>query len=286
MTEITPLPKKIVESLDKEVKNRLEMASVIGHPGESGRARENIIGEFLRRLIPQTFGIDTGFVIDSLGAISKQIDIVVYRTDHHPVFEIGGIKHFLVESVVAVIENKARITSLAQLNKALDNIRSVKQLDRTNQGRNTVMISGQNGPKVDPSKYTNQIFGAIVTQKSLNSFKLEKTILNFVNSNGRRLWPNVYADVYGSAVYYVKKQTSSDSVSVYDNDFVATDPSNAEHLMISLPNLPNFTPPLATLVQELINFLRVTQIIDFLPTDYLWTQNVGRISPPLKQTIT
>lgn len=282
MKESTPLPNRIVQSLDLEVKNRLEMATAIGHPGESGRARENIIADFLRPLIPQAFGLDTGFVIDSLGAISRQVDLVIYRTDFHPVFEIGGIKHFLVESVVAVIENKARITSLAQLNRALDNIRSVKKLDRTNQGRNIVILGGQNGPKVDPGKYGHQIWGAIVTQKSLSSSKLERALLEFLRSNDRRLWPNLYVDVYASTISYMRSRQPSDSVSVPDTMFVnGTDPTDAERLLISDPNLPNYAPPLATLAQGLINFLRVTPLVDFLPSDYLWAQVDGRVSGPL-----
>ena len=50
-------------------------------------------------MLPAELGIDTGFVIDAAGGVSKQIDIVIYRTSYHPVFEIGGVKYFLVESV-------------------------------------------------------------------------------------------------------------------------------------------------------------------------------------------
>ena len=282
MTDSTSLPNQIVESLDKEVKNRLELASVIRHPGESGRARENVIVDFLRRLIPQSFGIDTGFVIDSLGGISKQVDIVIYRTDYHPVFEISGIKHFLVESVVAVIENKASITSLAQLNRALDNIRSVKQLDRTNRGRNIVILGGQNGPNVDPSKFGHQVWGAIVTQKSLTTSKLESALLDFLKCNDRRLWPNLYVDVYGSTVSYMRARRPSDSVSVDDNEIVrGNDPNDAERLFTSLPNLPNSRAPLAFLAQDLLDFLRVTPLVDFLTTDYLRAESDGRVSRAL-----
>ena len=69
------LPRTIVKALDEEVQTKLKLAKAITHPGESGRARENIIAEFLRKLVPQSIGIDTGFVIDSQGGISKQIDI-------------------------------------------------------------------------------------------------------------------------------------------------------------------------------------------------------------------
>jgi hypothetical protein len=66
--------------------------------------------------------VSTGFVVDALGGKSKQIDVVVYRTDYAPVFEIGRVKHFLVESVVAVLEVKAAIDSQADLTRALENI--------------------------------------------------------------------------------------------------------------------------------------------------------------------
>ena len=40
MKESTPILNQIVQALDREVKNQLEMASVIGHPGE--RAVERV----------------------------------------------------------------------------------------------------------------------------------------------------------------------------------------------------------------------------------------------------
>src|SRR5688572_19697791 len=101
----------IIRSMHDEVMLQLVLTNRIHHSGENGRAREDIIRRFLRRFVPAGLGIDTGFVVDSTGGISRQIDIVIYRDNYHPVLEIGGLKHFLVESVVAVIENKAAITS-------------------------------------------------------------------------------------------------------------------------------------------------------------------------------
>ena len=44
---------------------------------------EQIIAAFLGRLLPSSFSISTGFVIDAAGGISRQIDIVIYRNDYH-----------------------------------------------------------------------------------------------------------------------------------------------------------------------------------------------------------
>ena len=77
--------------MNQEVISKLDLAKeTVDHPGEGGRARENIIAGFFRKLLPGLFKVDTGFVIDGLGQKSKQIDIVIYRDDYHPVFDIGG----------------------------------------------------------------------------------------------------------------------------------------------------------------------------------------------------
>ncbi len=134
-----PVPMTILRALADEARRRLELARQIQHPGESGRAREQILIAFIEQLVPSSFGVSTGFVVDALGGKSRQLDVVVYQTDYAPVFEIGRVKHFLVESVVAVLEVKAAIDSERDLTQALDNIASVKGLDRSNRGRNRLV---------------------------------------------------------------------------------------------------------------------------------------------------
>lgn len=46
------------------------------------------------------------------------------------------MRYFLVESVVAVLENKANMGSAAALTTALENIKSVKVLDRSARASN------------------------------------------------------------------------------------------------------------------------------------------------------
>lgn len=277
MTDSASLPQKIVKSLDREVRNQLELASAITHPGESGRARENVIAEFIRKLIPRSFGIDTGFVIDSQGGISRQVDIIIYRTDYHPVFEIGGVKHFMVESVVAVIENKASINTVARLKEALESIASVKRLDRTNQGGNKIVRADTAPCLVQKGEFKHQVFGAIVAQKSLSKLKLSQELLNFLRSNGRHLWFNMYVDVNAFTASYMRPRKEGDSVSSAQSDMTMATPSEADRLCVTDISDPNSTPPLADLAQELVNFLRVAPLVDFSPTAYLWSQT-GRMN--------
>lgn len=272
MTSTPLLPKKILESLDREVRNQWELARAIGHPGEQGRALENIIIAFIRRLIPKLYAVDTGFVIDSQGNISRQIDMVIYRTDYHPVFEIGGVKHFLVESVVAVIENKARIDTVARLEGALENIASVKRLDRTNKGQNIVVRAHLAGLPLQRDEFKHQVFGAIVTQKSLSEAKLSQALLKFLRANDRSIWFNLYVDLNRFSASYMRHIGTDDSVSNTQSIEITVVPSEAECLYITDNSASNYVPPLADLAQELVNLLRVAPLVDFLPSAYLWRQ--------------
>ncbi len=273
MKDNNSLPRKIVESLDEGVKNQLKLTSAVQHPGESGRARENIIREFIRKLVPESFGVDTGFVIDAQGSISRQVDIVIYRTDYHPTLNIGGVKYFLVESVVAVLENKARITDVDTLKRALENIASVKKLDRTGNGKNIVL--GGLGEKVDPLCFAHLIFGAIVTQESLNRDTLAKELVKYSKESPRDQWLNLYIDVNSFAILYARNRKADDSAPGSWPQVFTTDPFKAEELFVSDPGTSKGPPPIGDLGQELMNFIRVAARIDFLPTAYFWVEAEG-----------
>ncbi|HAF11306.1 MAG TPA: hypothetical protein DCK98_14655 [Chloroflexi bacterium] len=256
-----PVIAAILDELNEDVRRKLELTQSVGHPGEGGRAREHIIRDFVRRLLPDALGIDTGFVIDAVGGKSRQIDIVVYRTDYHPVFEIGGVKHFLVESVLAVIENKASISSREDLAAALENIRSVKALDRTNAGNNYRIVGTTRGSAVSPDDFNDQIFGAISTTKSLSLPVLEAELLAFVRRTPKRQWPNFYADASGVSAFYAEPDGGGLASSA------RTD--RAQNLVVVDRTAPGAPAPLVELGSELANFVRVAALLDFSPKDYL-----------------
>lgn len=249
------ITKNIVESLNRSVLEELELARKIKHPGENGRAREQILRDFLKKMIPKKFNVDTGFVIDATGETSNQIDLVIYREDYHPVFEIGGIKHFMIEAVVAVIENKASIASTAILKQSLQNISSVKALDRTNRGSNRTLPKLQ---PLDKSNLYHQVFGAILTEKSLSTKSLEAVFQKYFESTPNKgLWPNMYCDVRGSSFRYISQDQR-----------VIVDPRAAAAYAISDPKIENYNPPLIELAYELISILRVLPLVDFAPDAY------------------
>lgn len=180
--EFRPILKALVE----QVSLQLRLATELKHPGESGRAREQIISNFLAGIIPEEFAVSTGFVIDARGNVSKQVDIVVFRRGYHPVFRIGDIPVFMIESVVAGIEVKAQITSESVLSSALKNLGSIRELDRTNAGNNYLLNGRQAvGPVSD--SYANRVFTAVIAEESLSKENLVKRLLEYLRSTPRRL---------------------------------------------------------------------------------------------------
>ncbi len=249
------ITKNIVSKLNKAVLDELDLAREIKHSGENGRARESILRSFLVKILPGKYKVDTGFVIDAVGGISRQIDIVIYRDGYHSVFEIGGVKHFMVESVVAVIENKASIASAAALQQAFENIKSVKLLDRSNRGKNYLLPTRR---VVSRDDFYHQVFGAILTEKSLSTSSLRAEFQAFFEGTpDKSLWPNMYCDVRGSSFRYVSA-----------DERVVVDPRKAAAFSISDPAAETYNPPLIELAFELVSLLRVLQVVDFSAADY------------------
>src|SRR6476659_5889875 len=50
-------------------------AKSIPHKGLRGRVREIFVGDLLKPLLPPTFGVGTGLIIDSKGASSAECDV-------------------------------------------------------------------------------------------------------------------------------------------------------------------------------------------------------------------
>jgi hypothetical protein len=114
----------IAEILHKE--SQLS-ASMVKHGGELGGAREALIKGVLNRIIPKTYEIGSGEIIDHLGNHSKQIDIIIARSDFPALSLPSGSKVYLVEAVLATIEVKSRVDKTNIL-YALENCASISDL--------------------------------------------------------------------------------------------------------------------------------------------------------------
>ena len=108
---------------------------LLSHPGELGTAREQILRDFLHAHLPRRFEVSTGFAFDCAGRMSKQLDVVIFDSTVCPRIEIPGNKFlFPCEAIVAVGQVKSSMTTRKQFRDALDNLSSVKILDRSANG--------------------------------------------------------------------------------------------------------------------------------------------------------
>lgn len=111
------------------------------HPVAKGDAREHGWRELFRRFLPDRYGVKSGFVIDSFGQSSDQIDCIVYRKDMGiELYSVGHHTVIPVEAVFGAFEIKPMITSTT-LKYAEEKAATIAKLELTNGlvGNNTIL---------------------------------------------------------------------------------------------------------------------------------------------------
>ena len=164
---------------------------LIPHDQEFGTAREEIVREFLSRHLPRRFDVSTGFVFDSKGDVSKQMDVVIYDCNDSPRFEtVGGKYFFPCEAVVGVGQVKSQINSKNEFLGALENLSSAKRLDRSGGEDN---FDQRTGRTMDHTQvHLDQIFSFVfVIDECIQEELLRKTLFEHIAENPRHLWPNI-----------------------------------------------------------------------------------------------
>lgn len=109
----------------------LKSSSRIAHAGDSGEVNEQHFIAFLRKYLPNRYTVEKAIVIDSTGAVSRSIDVVVFDRQYTPTL-LDNDKHRYVpaEAVYAVFECKPKIDK-GYLEYAGEMAQSVRRLHRT-----------------------------------------------------------------------------------------------------------------------------------------------------------
>ena len=238
---------------------------LIDHPGELGTAREEILRKFLHDYLPKRFEVSTGFVFDSGGKVSNQMDIIIADSSVCPRFETAGGKFFFpCESVVAAGQVKSSLTSEEELKDALDNIASVKQLDRSAGG---VAKDRRYGEPIDHVRnYLHQIFSFVfVTGKALSEGSVMEDVMDYLPKRWASTWPNV---IFAFNKYLV----------TYACDCgVCPNPMHARGLAVqSADSDPNILLRFYLLLGQAIDATRVASLPywEYLQTAKQWSANV------------
>ncbi len=111
---------------------QLELSTTsITHDGVMGEVNEQHFIHFLRRYLPTRYEVDTAIVIDSNGATSDQIDIVIFDRQYTPTLIDQQAHRFIpAEAVYCVLEVKPTIKK-QYVDYAGDKAQSVRLLERT-----------------------------------------------------------------------------------------------------------------------------------------------------------
>ena len=123
---------QLLAGLHDDIQRRLEIVrKSFGHPGTKGDASESVWLQLLETYLPRRYQVATAHVVDSQGAFSEQIDVVVFDRQYSPfIFRYEGQTIIPAESVYAVFEAK-QTCNAAQISYAKHKVGSVRKLHRT-----------------------------------------------------------------------------------------------------------------------------------------------------------
>lgn len=168
----------LLSELHDDIQERLARArKAFGHPGTKGDASESVWLELLDTYLPQRYQAASAHVVDSDGAFSEQIDVVVFDRQYSPfIFNFQGQKVIPAESVYGVFEAKQSINA-EQVAYARKKVASVRRLHRT-----SLPIPYAGGTY--PAKPLQHIIGGLLTLESDWNPGLGEPLTNALAADG------------------------------------------------------------------------------------------------------
>lgn len=156
MSDAWSLP-KLLANLHDSVESDLRSArETLGHPTEKGDASEAVWIHVLNKYLPRRYEACKAHVVDSHGAFSQQLDVVIHDRQYSPlVFTFKDSFVVPAESVYAVFEAKQDMTA-DHIAYAQNKLASVRRLHRTSCPVPTV-------EGVKPAKELGHILGGILS---------------------------------------------------------------------------------------------------------------------------
>jgi hypothetical protein len=164
--------KNALKAKSDELKTSLGMQ--LGHPVSQGDLSEAEWLDFLNGFLPKRYAASKGFVFDSTGGTSDQIDVIIYDPLHSPLImeTKNGEKYVTAESVYAIFEVKQDVNK-DHIKYANEKIKSVLDLKRTSRG----MISA--GVSVPARGLTPIIGGLLAVRSDSKPETVENNMLSY-----------------------------------------------------------------------------------------------------------
>lgn len=156
--------KELYGALEDRLKAQLQVSRLAHKNAEAkGNASEQVWIDLLAGHLPNRYQVGKGIVVDSKGAESHYIDIIIYDRQYTPlVFNEDGRMYIPAESVYAIIEAKQELTREFIL-YAGKKANSVRKLRRTN-----AAIMQAAGPIPNPRAPSPIVAGIVSYRSSWN----------------------------------------------------------------------------------------------------------------------
>ena len=169
---------ELLAGLHDDIENRLALArKSFAHPTTKGDASEEVWLEMLRKYLPQRYQAAKAHVVDSFGAFSEQIDVVVFDRQYSPfIFNFQGQTIIPAESVYGAFEAKQAINA-DEVSYAHGKVASVRCLHRT-----SLPIPHAGGTY--PAKTPARILGGLLTFESEWNPPLGKPLTDALSNGG------------------------------------------------------------------------------------------------------
>jgi hypothetical protein len=121
----------LLTQLHSDVQASLAKARTLGHPTAKGDASEAVWINLLNEYLPRRYRAEKAFVVDSKGAFSQQIDVLIFDRQYTPfVFTFNDQLVVPAEAVYAAFEAKQSM-SAANVAYAQEKAASVRALYRS-----------------------------------------------------------------------------------------------------------------------------------------------------------
>lgn len=127
-----PTLRDLFFALQGDLASGLETSrKAITHPGAKGSAMEKGWRKMLGKYLPWRYCVSKAFVIDSNGAMSHEIDLVIHDRQYSPLlFKHEGALYVPAESVYAIFEIRPDLDA-GNVEYAAEKAASVRRLERT-----------------------------------------------------------------------------------------------------------------------------------------------------------
>jgi len=122
----------IYSGLQRQMEAQLSFVrGAVRHPSAKGSASELEWARMLSSFLPRRYCVTKGFIVDSRGGVSDEIDLIIFDRQYSPfILELNGAQFLPAECVYGVLEVKQDITP-THLEYAKRKAASVRRLHRT-----------------------------------------------------------------------------------------------------------------------------------------------------------